>query len=144
SCVEASGCLHDNQCQQFCSSGTITIADGATIPTPSAPSPSTTTFAGFATSATLDRVDVTITHTFPDDIDMLLVGPGGQNAIIMADAGGSADVTNLQLKLSDAAASALSDAGPLVAGTYRPSNYVPADAWPAPAPAPAGGSALSV
>ena len=26
-------------------------------------------------------------HTFPDDLDMLLVGPGGQNAIIMSGCG---------------------------------------------------------
>ena len=29
-----------------------------------------------------------LSHTYPDDIDMLLVSPGGQNAIFMSDAGG--------------------------------------------------------
>jgi hypothetical protein len=100
---------------------------------------------GFTLPAALEQVDVTISHTFPDDIDMLLVGPGGQNAIILSDVGANADVTNLLLKLSDAGTAALPDAGPLVAGTFRPTNVTstPADAWPAPAPIPTGGSALS-
>ena len=33
-----------------------------------------------------------LSHWWPDDIDMLLVGPGGQNAKIWSDAGGSLDV----------------------------------------------------
>ncbi len=28
-----------------------------------------------------------LTHTYPDDLDFLLVGPGGQQATIMSDAG---------------------------------------------------------
>jgi MYXO-CTERM domain-containing protein len=34
--------------------------------------------------------------------------------------------------------------GPLVPGTFKPTNFPNADAFPAPAPAPSGGSALSV
>ena len=87
-----------------------------------------------------------LTHTFPDDIDILLVGPGGQNAIIMSDVGGSTAVTGVTLTLDDFAATSLPDAGPLVTGTFKPSNYVGSgtEAWPAPAPVPSGGSALSV
>jgi subtilisin-like proprotein convertase family protein len=144
-CHEVAGCLHDNQCSQFCSAGGITIPDSTSPPTLAVPYPSAITVSGFTLPAALEQVDVTISHTFPDDIDMLLVGPGGQNAIILSDVGANADVTNLLLKLSDAGTAALPDAGPLVAGTFRPTNVTstPADAWPAPAPIPTGGSALS-
>ena len=144
-CAESTGCLHDNQCQQFCSTGGITLADGPSPPTVSVPYPSVINVSGFTLPAVLEQVNFTISHVFADDVDMLLVGPGGQNAIIMSDVGGGVDVTNLLLKISDAGATALPDAGPLVTGTFRPANYTstPADAWPAPAPVPGGGSALS-
>ena len=124
--------------------GGTTIPDSATPPTLAVPYPSVIAVSGFTLPAALEQVDVTISHTFPDDVDMLLVGPGGQNAIILSDVGG-ADVTNLLLKPSDAGTANLPDAGPLVAGTFRPTNVTstPADAWPAPAPIPSGGSALS-
>ena len=87
-----------------------------------------------------------IGHTFPDDMDVLLVGPTGQNAIIMSDVGGGTDVSFLTLTLDDAAASDLPDNGPLVAGTFRPTNIgIGADdSFPAPAPAPNTASTLSV
>ncbi|HJQ98874.1 MAG TPA: hypothetical protein VJ826_11215, partial [Candidatus Polarisedimenticolaceae bacterium] len=144
-CDEVAGCLHDNQCVQFCSTGATTIADSATPPTLAVPYPSVINVSGFTTPAALEQVDLTLSHTFPDDVDMLLVGPGGQNAIILSDVGGGVDAVNLPLKLSDAAATSLPDGGPLVTGMFRPTNIVvaPADAWPAPAPVPSGGSALS-
>ena len=37
----------------------------------------------------------TLTHTFPADTDILMVGPGGQNAIIMSDVGGGDDVSGI-------------------------------------------------
>ena len=39
---------------------------------------------------TISKVTVrlnNIAHTFPDDIDVLLVGPGGQTSILMSDNG---------------------------------------------------------
>ncbi|MEP7149472.1 MAG: VCBS repeat-containing protein, partial [Acidobacteriota bacterium] len=83
-------------------------------------------------------------HTFPDDVDILLVGPGGQNAIIMSDVGGATDAVNVTLTLDDAALSILPDIGPLISGTFRPTNFGNGDTFPGPAPAPSGGSALSV
>ena len=44
-----------------------------------------------------------LSHTYPDDIDMLLVSPSGQNAIFMSDAGGSFDVVNCDLTIDDEA-----------------------------------------
>ena len=95
----------------------------------------------------LRRAHVTLsslTHTFPDDLDILVVGPNGQNAIVMSDVGGSTAISGVTLTLDDAAASSLPDGGPLVAGTFKPTNIGGGDTFPAPAPAPAGSSALSV
>jgi hypothetical protein len=73
-------------------------------------------------------------HTFPDDVDVLLVGPLGQKFIVMSDAGGSADAVNATLTLDDAAAALVPDNGPIVTGTFRPTNIGGADLFPAPAP----------
>jgi subtilisin-like proprotein convertase family protein len=94
----------------------------------------------------ITKVTVTlnnITHTFPDDIDVLLVSPTGANAIIMSDVGGNPDANNVTLTLDDAAPSPLPDIGPLVSGTFKPTNNAPAETFPPPAPAPSGGSLLS-
>jgi subtilisin-like proprotein convertase family protein len=85
-----------------------------------------------------------LTHTSPDDLDFLLVGPQGQNAIIWSDAGGTNGVTNVTVTLDDAAATALPNVNQITSGMYRPANYGTGDTWPAPAPAPLGGSALSI
>ena len=44
-------------------------------------------------------------HSFPDDIDVLLVGPGGQLIQLMSDVGGSADLVNNTYTFDDVAAS---------------------------------------
>ncbi|MGH9903539.1 MAG: proprotein convertase P-domain-containing protein, partial [Pyrinomonadaceae bacterium] len=94
---------------------------------------------------TVNKVTVTLTgieHTFPSDIDVLLVGPQGQKMILMSDAGGGTDINNVTLTFDDAAAAALP--ATLVSGTFRPTNVGTGDTFPAPAPAAPYGSALSV
>ena len=98
-------------------------------------------------TGTIVDVDVQfdgLTHLWPDHIDMLLVGPGGENAIVMSDAGGSLDAIHVDFTLDDSAGVPLPDVIRIVPGTYRPANYPPADSFPAPAPTPSGGSDLSV
>ena len=103
---------------------------------------------GLGTSITdVNLVLNQVSHTFPDDVDLLLVGPGGQNAIVMSDAGGGAPgISNVNLTLDDQAASALPDATAPTSGSYQPANYagMGTESWPAPAPAPGGLSNLSV
>jgi subtilisin-like proprotein convertase family protein len=86
-----------------------------------------------------------LSHTFPSDIDVLLVGPGGQNVIIMSDVGGATEVGGITITLDDAAANNI--IGPLTTGIFKPTNLVGGapepDTWPAPAPAPSGSSPLS-
>lgn len=85
-----------------------------------------------------------LSHTFPKDIDMLLVSPTGEACLVMADCGGSFAVSNLNLALDQDAADALPDATAMVAGTFRPANYNPADTIPSPAPGGPYSSDLSV
>jgi subtilisin-like proprotein convertase family protein len=87
-----------------------------------------------------------LSHTFPDDVDVLLVGPRGQNAVVMSDVGGGTDVSNITLTLDDAATTALPDKNQLQSGRYQPNNRGPDgdDAFPDPAPAASGGESLAV
>lgn len=75
-----------------------------------------------------------VNHTFSDDLDILLVGPGGQRLIVMSDVGGSNALNAVDLVLSDAAAAGMPDAGAIASGSYRPTNVGANDAFPAPAP----------
>jgi subtilisin-like proprotein convertase family protein len=75
-----------------------------------------------------------LTHTFPGDLDMLLVGPGGQKFSLVSDSGGGGDVSNLSFSLSDAAAAQPSTTQ-WVAGDFRPVNIGTGDPFAAPAPA---------
>ncbi len=121
--------------------GPVTLNDSAAA----APYPSVATVALGA--GAIVSVELTLggfTHTFPDDLDMLLVSPGGQKMIFMSDAGGGGDITGLGLTLADSAATLLSDAGPLAAGTFRPSDVTSGDAFAAPAPAGPYSSAAPV
>ena len=144
-CVPGSGALP--AAVQFCNGSGIAILD-ATAPTQASPYPSPIVVTGqpsYLCSATVNLNG--ISHTFPDDIDILLARLTGSNAIVMSDVGGGIAAVGVNLTLSDAAATSLPDAGPLVSGTFKPTNVNPGtgtEAWPAPAPAPSGGSALSV
>ena len=65
-------------------------------------------------------------HTYPDDLDILLVGPvgsGGKKVMLMSDAGGGGDLVNVTLTFDDAAATALPNSTQIVSGTYLPTNY---------------------
>jgi CSLREA domain-containing protein len=82
-----------------------------------------------------------LTHTFPDDVDVILEGPQGQRAMLMSDAGGGADVSGVNLTFDPTSANALPDETALSAGAFRPANYgnsasVFTDTFPAPFPAP--------
>jgi hypothetical protein len=100
------------------------------------PYPSTISVAGV--TGVLLRASVTLSnlaHTWPDDIDALVVSPDGKKVKVMSDAGGSTGVTNLSFTLDSSAGSALPDDGPLTAGTFRPADYeVTADTFASPAP----------
>lgn len=96
---------------------------------------------GTVTNVTLTMLN--INHTFPDDFDILLVGPTGANLIVMSDVGGSDDIVNRTITLDDAAANSLPDATTLNTGTFKPTNIGAGDTWPAPAPAPSANTTFA-
>ncbi len=129
--------------QEFCSSSAVLIP-GTGTSGPASPYPSAIAVGGIGTSVTDVNIRLEgLSHTYPDDIDMLLVGPQGQNLIFMSDAGGSTDVNAVDLLFDDSAAANLPDAGPINSGTYLPTNYGAGDTFPAPAPAPSAATQLA-
>jgi large repetitive protein len=85
-------------------------------------------------------------HTYPDDVDVMLVGPTGKNAVVMSDAGGSFSVSSAYMGIDDESTIPLPDNADMSGEILRkPANYGDAaDAFPSPAPASSGNSALSV
>ena len=124
---------------------TQTNATSITIPAagPATPYPSMINVPALGPVVDVNVTLVNLSHTWPDDIDMIVVGPGGQNSYLMSDAGGSTDISNVTLTFDDAAASGLPDAAVITAGSYQPTNFGTPDAFPAPAPAGPYGTLLS-
>ena len=125
---------------------TFTQAGPISIPTVgvSAPYPATLVVSGLPASTLRVKARFnSLTHTFLSDLDVLLVGPGGQKVLLMSDAGGSAAAFGINLTIDDGAPPMGS--GTLVTGTYSPTDLSigPADVFPAPAPAGPYGTALS-
>ena len=87
-----------------------------------------------------------INHDYPDDIDVILVGPRGQTVYLMSDCGLDNALVDVSLTLDDDAAQALPDSDPqIVSGTYKPTNYGTAsDGFAPPAPPPPYTTNLSV
>jgi subtilisin-like proprotein convertase family protein len=135
----------------FCNTASIAIpASGTGGPSGVAnPYPSNITVSGL--SDLVDTVTVTLnnlSHTFPADIDILLVGPEGQTLILMSDRGGGFDISNATLTFDDAAAASLPGNVPIVTGTFKPTDFfdfgeVGGNIFPAPAPAPSGATTLA-
>ena len=72
--------------ESFTNSGAISIPNSG----PATPYPSTITVTG--ATGLVGKVTVALkglTHSFPDDLEILLVGPDGQQMLLMSDVGGS-------------------------------------------------------
>jgi len=129
--------------------GTITYSNANQIlildASPASPYPSlinVSNLVGVISKVTVRFIN--LTHTFPADIEALLVGPEGQSVLLMSDAGGSVHVSGATLGFDDSAATLLPQNGPIVTSTNRPTDYPPSDAFYSPAPAGPYGSSLSV
>jgi subtilisin-like proprotein convertase family protein len=61
-------------------------------------------------------------HTYPEDMDLILVGPQGQKSVVMGAVGGGTDAVGLNLTFDDLAAEEASE--PLTSGTWKPSGAI--------------------
>jgi subtilisin-like proprotein convertase family protein len=130
----------------FANTNAIIINDTTNPPTIASPYPSTITVSGLAgTEITKVTVQLfSLHHTFPDDIDILLIGPGGQEAMVMANVGGDvrSPVTNINLTLDDDAPTFLPFDPPLVSGTFKPTKRLETLTFDFPAPVPSGSASV--
>lgn len=125
-----------------------TFNNNANISIPSlgtaSPYPSAMVVSGLDVSIT--SVSVTfwdLSHTWPADIDALLVSPAGGTVMLMSDAGGDYAVDDIDVTFADGAP-ALPYNGQILSGTYAPQDYIPAvDELPAPAPGGAYGTSFA-
>ena len=136
-------------------SGPTTFSNNTavTIPTSGAgvPYPSNITVSGL--SGAITNVTVTLknlSHTFPGDVGMLLVGPSGQKFVVLDGVIGSSPWSNITYTLTDGAAGLIPSSGVPVSGTFKPTSYFSGDVFPAPAPpgpnlepAPAGSATFA-
>ena len=117
--------------------GTFAQTTGITIndDDPATPYPSNISVSGLPRGVT--DVNVTLSsldHTWPDNIDVLLVGPAGQSVMVMSDVGGGNSVSGVNLTLDDQAAASLPNSTALATGSFKPTNATPSpDDFDAPA-----------
>src|SRR5207247_7683797 len=122
--TQAVGTIVDDETRttSFTNSSPITIpSSGAATPYPSI-----IAFSGLP--ATISKVTVTLSglsHSYPDDLDVLLVGPTGQGVMVMSDAGDSQPVNNVTLTFDDAASPFVPDSAQISSRSSKPANYFP-------------------
>jgi hypothetical protein len=120
---------------QFRNTAPIDLFSGAVA----LPYPSQITVSGLVPPAFRIRVTLYDYYTlFPDNIDVLLVGPNGAKYVLMADAGGLSPIApndHRTLTFVDSATALVPDNTLPVTGKYLPVNWeTPVTAFPAPAP----------
>jgi glucose/arabinose dehydrogenase/subtilisin-like proprotein convertase family protein len=104
----------------FYSPDPITIPDAG----PASPYPATLTVAGM--TGRVARVVVTLLglrHSYPGDLDVVLVDPSGQAVMLMSDAGSRASSTDVILHFDDSSSASLPEFGLIAPGIYKPTNY---------------------
>jgi len=64
-----------------------------------------------------------LTHPYPADLDILVVGPGGQRVVLFSNAGGGHSMDGIDVTISDWASFPIPLAFEVPYGTYRPTIY---------------------
>lgn len=118
--------------QTFSNTSAITINDNANA----SPYPSTINVSGVGTVYKVTLTLNGLSHTYPDDLDMMLVAPNGAKLVFMSYVCGEADISNTMIIFDDSASSVSPDNGPCTSTSYRPSAIGSSITFPAPAPAP--------
>ena len=108
----------------------------------SVPYPSTISVSNLL--GTVSKVGVTlfdISHSAPDNLNVLLVSPSGTKVLLMGHAGGANALGNTTIEFSDTASGPLPDNAPISSGTYQPSSYGTVASFPS---VPAGVDQLTL
>ena len=108
------------------------------------PYPSSITVSGI--SGVVGKVTATLvnaSHSFPGDIDGLLVGPTGQKTILLSGAG-APPMANATITFDDGAPAIPDANGQIVTGAYHPASYIPGVILPPAAPVGPYAAAMSV
>lgn len=118
--------------QIFNNISNLTIVDNASA----VPYPSVIAVTGVVTNVGVIKAIVTLngwSHAYPDDVGMLLVGPGGQKVKIIGGVGADSRIVDRVVIFDDAASASL-PAGTITNGTYLPTDLQPGEVFNAPAP----------
>ncbi len=113
----------------YCSTTPIAVPAGPLANGIANPYPSTIAVAGGGSVLKVTATVQLLSHTFPSDLDILLVGPTGTSVMLMSDAGGSVDIVNATITFDDDAAASL-PARDIVSGIFRPTNAAADDVMP--------------
>ena len=107
------------------------------------PYPSTISVDGLPPVAKIRVTLRGITHTEPDDIDALLVGPTGARVLLMRATCAGSPLNAVSLMFEDGGThTSLPATGPCAPGVYNPTNYDGSGALSPPAPSQPYGGAL--
>lgn len=117
-------------------------ATGVTGQGPTSPYPITFNVTGL--TGTITDVNFTLTdfsHTFPNDVLFLLVGPTGANVMLYGRAGTGADVVSVTYVIDQQASQSFSGTNINPSGSYKPTSFTSESLF---TPAPSGpyGSSL--
>ena len=63
-----------------------------------------------------------LSHTFPDDLDVMLTGPDSGGVVLMSDACGTGDLAGANITFDDDAAAVIPNATACASGSYRPAD----------------------
>lgn len=106
-------------------SASIEIKDSVTPPTKANPFPSEINVQNV--SGTVSKVEVALTgltHQYSGDMDIMLIGPGGQKVVLMSDSS-QANLSGVNLTFKDSGSALPPEASnfDIPSGNYKPSDY---------------------
>jgi subtilisin-like proprotein convertase family protein len=109
----------------------VSIPDGGA----GSPYPSTINVSGVnGTIRKLKIVLSSLSHAYPDDLDIVLVGPDGRAVKLISDVGGSGNLNAVTLTIDPSATATLPNSSQIVSGVFKPTNYGSSDPFPPPVP----------
>ena len=124
--------------------GALAFPDTFSEPALANPYPSVITVTGGGVVQDVDVRLPGLTHDYPEELDILLVGPNGRKVMLLSDAASWTSFVNMDLTLDDEAGVTVPDE-PVNKMSYRPTdNPGDDDSFPAPAPDGDIGTSLAV